>query len=105
SHQQKVITKTRRGAVNPGSAGRSANCSTLVRLSGKPFSHLAVQTRVAARQTLYRVRRGRYKSTRCCREKRNARRIVSIILQARLALPLVCPTSPKHNRAARWVGN
>src|SRR5437016_7409603 len=101
----KIVFKNRRGAANPGSANRSANCSISAPLSEKPFSHLAAQTRAPATEAFYRAHPGRYKSTRCCQEKRYARRSVSIILQARLALLLVCPTSPKHNRVARWVGN
>src|SRR5205814_10558283 len=96
--------RNRPAGVNPESVHLHADYSISVRLSEKPFAHLAVHKLVPTRQAFRHHRPGRYKPTRCCRATRKTLLIVSIILQARPALLLVCPTSPKHNCRTRLDG-
>ena len=95
-----LTTSARCGAANLESAGRRANYSISVRLSAIPFAGLAVQTRALTKQAFRRARPCRYKSSRYCKAKRNARLIISITLQAGPGLSAVCPTSPKRTEEA-----
>src|SRR5436309_2263384 len=94
----KILFKNRRGAASPGSANRSANCSTSVRLSGKPFSGLVVRTPAPTKTESCRARPGRYKSGQYGMVERNARPISSTVRQAGPGFLLVYLTSLKRNR-------